>query len=50
MAAIAEKNPRFARDINQLIEDRKKMIRLAQTVATPSTQGYLNGYFATREG
>ena len=49
MATITEKNPRFARDINQLIEDRKKMIRLAQTVADPSPQGYLNGYFATLE-
>lgn len=49
MATVMEKNPRLAREINRLIEDRKKMIRLAKTVAAPSQQGYLNGYFPVLE-
>ncbi len=46
MATLAEKNARFARDLNQLIEQRVREIRIATQSNKTKTKGYLNKLLA----
>lgn len=46
IASVAERNPKFARDINQLIEERIRDVRLATQTRKRKTQGYLNQLLA----
>ena len=46
MANLAERYPRFVRDINQLIEERLRAIRIATQPSQRNAQGYLNKLLA----
>ncbi|EDX83233.1 transporter, MscS family [Synechococcus sp. PCC 7335] len=47
MANIAERNAKFARDINQLIDERVREVRIATQTSKDKTQGYLNKLLAS---
>lgn len=46
MAGLAERNTKFARDINQLIEERMRDVRIATQASKTKDLGYLNKLLA----